>query len=139
MISDKALLEQFINTIWLERGLSQNTADSYRNDMNRLVQWMEKNALSLLTVTTEELQDFQAWLVDKDYKQTSRARMLSAIRRFFQYLIQEKLRSDDCRQIWSRRARPALRTICGTAGLPATPRSTLRSYGSAMTRTSPSD
>lgn len=95
MSDNKQLLEQFINIIWLEKGLSKNTADSYRNDLNRLVQWLEPQSMTLLSVTMEELQDYQAWLVEKDYKQTSRARMLSAIRALFQYMTREKLRSDD--------------------------------------------
>jgi integrase/recombinase XerD len=95
MSDNKQLLEQFINIIWLEKGLSKNTADSYRNDLNRLVQWLEPQSLTLLSVSMEELQDYQAWLVEKDYKQTSRARMLSAIRALFQYMTREKLRSDD--------------------------------------------
>ncbi|MDN3683849.1 site-specific integrase [Vibrio sinaloensis] len=39
------------------------------------------------------LQEYQTWLVDEGYKQTSRARMLSAIRRLFQYLHREKAAS----------------------------------------------
>ena len=95
MIDDKVLVDRFTSVLLTDRGLSQNTVDSYNNDMKRLLEWTEKHSLSLLTITTEDLQEYQAWLVNKDYKQTSRARMLSAIRTFFQHLIQEKIRSDD--------------------------------------------
>ncbi|PWI34585.1 site-specific tyrosine recombinase XerD [Vibrio albus] len=95
MNENNILLEQFINTIWLEKGLSQNTKDSYHHDLKRLVEWLEKQSLTFLTASMEDLQNYQAWLVEKEYKQTSRARMLSAIRALFQYMTREKIRSDD--------------------------------------------
>ncbi len=95
MNSNNALLEQFINTVWLEKGLSQNTVDSYRNDLKRLILWVEKQELSLQSLSMADLQDYQAWLVENAYKATSRARMLSAIRALFRFLLREKIRSDD--------------------------------------------
>ncbi|WP_375751336.1 site-specific tyrosine recombinase XerD [Vibrio sp. HN007] len=95
MINSQTLVEQFLDTMLLENGLSENTLSSYRNDLNRLLQWMEKESLALDTVSAENLQDYQAWLLDKGYKQTSRARMLSAIRRLFQYMNHEQVREDD--------------------------------------------
>jgi integrase/recombinase XerD len=56
---------------------------------------MEKNNYRLDFISLSGLQDYQGWLVDADFKQTSRARMLSAIRRLFQYLHREKVRGDD--------------------------------------------
>ncbi|MGO2507671.1 MAG: site-specific tyrosine recombinase XerD [Vibrio hibernica] len=89
------LVERFLDAIWLEKGLSENTLQSYRHDLDRLVRWMMDSSLTWLTIQHLDLQTYQAWLVDKDYKQTTRARMLSAIRRFFQYLTREKVREDD--------------------------------------------
>ncbi len=89
------LVERFLDAIWLEKGLSENTLQSYRHDLDRLVGWMMDSSLTWLTIQHLDLQTYQAWLVDKDYKQTTRARMLSAIRRFFQYLTREKVREDD--------------------------------------------
>lgn len=95
MQSELALVERFLDSIWLEKGLSENTLQSYRHDLDKLVGWLNKQSMSLLTVTTYDLQAYQAWLLEQNYKQTSRARMLSAIRRLFQYFTREKLRSDD--------------------------------------------
>lgn len=95
MQSELALVERFLDSIWLEKGLSENTLQSYRHDLDKLVGWLSKQSMSLFTVTTYDLQAYQAWLLEQNYKQTSRARMLSAIRRLFQYFTREKLRSDD--------------------------------------------
>ncbi|MGF1738198.1 site-specific tyrosine recombinase XerD [Photobacterium satsumensis] len=81
--------------MWMERGLSENTLLSYRNDLKKLENWLDEQGVTLERVSTDELQRYQQWLFDADYKQTSRARMVSAIRRLFQYLNREKMRDDD--------------------------------------------
>src|SRR5690606_29111335 len=81
--------------MWMERGLSENTLMSYRNDLIKLLDWMQHNNYRLDFISLSGLQQYQTWLMDQDYKQTSRARMLSAIRRLFQYLHREKMRADD--------------------------------------------
>ena len=93
--ADHGLVEQFLDAMWMERGLSENTLVSYRTDLSKLLTWMEKNNYRLDFISLSGLQDYQGWLADADFKQTSRARMLSAIRRLFQYLHREKVRGDD--------------------------------------------
>ena len=95
MSPDQGIVEQFLDAMWMERGLSENTLASYRNDLMKLLHWMTANNYRLDFISVFGLQEYQSWLVDQDYKQTSRARMLSAIRRLFQYLHREKLRADD--------------------------------------------
>nr|WP_321382232.1 site-specific tyrosine recombinase XerD [uncultured Vibrio sp.] len=92
---DFAFVEQFLDAMWMERGLSENTLASYRNDLIKLLTWMEQQRYRLDFISLAGLQEYQSYLVDLDYKQTSRARMLSAIRRLFQYLHREKVRADD--------------------------------------------
>ncbi|MHA2939434.1 site-specific tyrosine recombinase XerD [Vibrio sp. RC27] len=92
---DQGLIEQFLDAMWVERGLSENTVLSYRRDIQKLSQWLELHDLYLNCVSFEDLQSYQSWLFEQGYKQTSRARMLSAIRRLFQYLHREKVRDDD--------------------------------------------
>ncbi len=94
-VPDQGIMEQFLDTIWLERGLSENTVVSYRNDLTKLLSWMQANNYRLDFISLSGLQEYQAWLADQNYKQSSRARMLSATRRLFQYLHREKIRSDD--------------------------------------------
>ncbi|EGA65327.1 site-specific tyrosine recombinase XerD [Vibrio brasiliensis LMG 20546] len=95
MSPDQGIVEQFLDSMWMERGLSENTLASYRNDLVKLLQWMTANNYRLDFISLSGLQEYQSWLSDSGYKQTSRARMLSAIRRLFQYLHREKIRSDD--------------------------------------------
>ncbi len=93
--ADHGLVEQFLDAMWMERGLAENTLMSYRNDLTKLLLWMEQHDYRLDFISLAGLLEYQSWLTDQDYKQTSRARMLSALRRLFQYLHREKVRSDD--------------------------------------------
>lgn len=100
MVSDsfsleQGLIEQFLDAMWMERGLSDNTLMSYRIDLTKLLHWMQQQNYQFSTIGLSELQDYQAWLTEQNYKQTSRARMLSAMRRLFQYIYREKIRTDD--------------------------------------------
>ncbi|WZD69861.1 site-specific tyrosine recombinase XerD [Photobacterium damselae subsp. damselae] len=95
MENDDVVIERFLDAMWMERGLSENTLASYRNDLTKLMMWMKEQKLVLELISSDDLQRYQQWLFDQDYKQTSRARMVSAIRRVFQYLHREKIRVDD--------------------------------------------
>ncbi|MGF1909023.1 site-specific tyrosine recombinase XerD [Vibrio kasasachensis] len=95
MSPDHGIVEQFLDAMWMERGLSENTLSSYRADLLKLLTWMQAHNYRLDFISLSGLHEYQTWLADQDYKQTSRARMLSAIRRLFQYLHREKVRGDD--------------------------------------------
>lgn len=90
-----ALIDLFLNEYWIEKGLSENTVQSYRLDLTALCDWLDKNDLSLETLDAVDLQGFLGERLEKGYKVTSTARMLSAIRKLFQYLYREKYRVDD--------------------------------------------
>ena len=90
-----ALIDLFLNEYWIEKGLSENTVQSYRLDLTALCDWLDKNDLSLETLDAVDLQGFLGERLEKGYKATSTARMLSAMRKLFQYLYREKYRVDD--------------------------------------------
>jgi len=94
-VQDSDLTEQFLDALWIERNLAQNTVASYRLDLMSLVNWLAHHKLDLLHVDSGGLQDFLAERVEGGYKASSSARLLSAMRRLFQYLYREKLREDD--------------------------------------------
>lgn len=90
-----ALIDLFLNEYWIEKGLSENTVQSYRLDLTALCDWLDKNDLSLEALDAVDLQGFLGERLEKSYKATSTARMLSAMRKLFQYLYREKYRVDD--------------------------------------------
>lgn len=94
-MQDNDLIEQFLDALWIERNLAQNTLASYRQDLQSLCAWLKHHERTLLQVDAVDLQAFLAERVEGGYKATSSARLLSAMRRLFQYLYREKLRDED--------------------------------------------
>lgn len=92
---ESALIEQFLDALWLERNLAENTLASYRLDLQALGAWLNQKNSSLLQSQALDLQAFLADRVEGGYKATSSARLLSAMRRLFQYLYRENMRADD--------------------------------------------
>lgn len=92
---DLVRIEQFLDALWLERNLSENSLSAYRRDLSMVVEWLHHRGLSLVTAQSGDLQTLLAERVEGGYKATSTARMLSAVRRLFQHLYREKIRDDD--------------------------------------------
>ncbi|EKS1843280.1 site-specific tyrosine recombinase XerD [Cronobacter muytjensii] len=95
MEQDLARIEQFLDALWLERNLAENSLNAYRRDLKMVVEWLHRRGLSLPTAQSGDLQTLLAERVEGGYKATSTARMLSAVRRLFQHLYREKIRDDD--------------------------------------------
>ncbi|SCC00050.1 site-specific tyrosine recombinase XerD [Gilliamella intestini] len=91
----KMLIEQFLDSLWLERNLAENTIESYKLDLLALSQFLQQQNTTFLTAQTIDLQKFLMQRVEDGYKASSSARLLSATKRFFQYLYQENYRTDD--------------------------------------------
>ncbi|WP_116475162.1 site-specific tyrosine recombinase XerD [Zobellella maritima] len=89
------LVDQFVDALWLEKGLADNTLSSYRSDLSHFAAWLDEQGSSLLAVDGLGLQQYLAHRLDLGFKASSTARMLSVLRRFFQYLHREQLRTDD--------------------------------------------
>jgi len=87
---DLALIEQFLDALWLERNLAENTLSAYRRDLTMLVEWLHHRGLSLASVGSDDLQALLAERQSGGYKATSTARLLSAVRRFFQHLYRDR-------------------------------------------------
>jgi integrase/recombinase XerD len=92
---DLALIEQFLDALWLEKNLAENTLDAYRRDLTMVAAWLHHHDRDLATAQSDDLQALLAERKEGGYKATSSARLLSAVRRLFQYLYREKLRADD--------------------------------------------
>lgn len=82
MEQDLARIEQFLDALWLERNLAENTLSAYRRDLTMLVEWLHHRGASLATAQSDDLQALLAERMDGGYKATSSARLLSATRRF---------------------------------------------------------
>jgi integrase/recombinase XerD len=91
------LVDQFADSLWLSDGLSRNTIESYRRDVEQLDTWLAKTKRGDVShASTTDLQDFLAHRVgDVHSSPRSTARLTSALKRFFQYLVRERLINED--------------------------------------------
>jgi len=84
---DSQLLDQFLDGIWLESGLSANTLAAYRTDLRAFQSWLAKKGLALEQVTRADLLAYLAANVRAGLSPRSSARHLSTLRRFYRYLL----------------------------------------------------
>jgi len=89
------LSEQFLDAVWLESGLSENTLNAYRADLAAFEGWLGKKKLPLDAVTRAELLGYLAANVRQGLSPRSSARRLSTLRRFYRYLLREGLIGED--------------------------------------------
>lgn len=98
---DRKIIDVFLDTLWVERGLSENTMSAYRTDLTGLAKWLGKDrSLLLEKAKREDLLAYLASRVKEGARPRSTARLLSSVRRFYQYLIREgKLEEDPSARI----------------------------------------
>ena len=105
--SNNEIIDIFIDAVWLEAGLSQNTLSAYRSDLQRFAQFLQ--TLSLLDVSQSKIQAYLALLMGQGSKASSSARSLSTLRRFYRYQVRENnIQSDPCAQVLSPKGGRAL-------------------------------
>lgn len=56
MEQDLARIEQFLDALWLEKNLAENTLSAYRRDLTMLVEWLAHRQVSLETAQSDDLQ-----------------------------------------------------------------------------------
>ena len=90
-----AAIDWFLDGIWAERGLSENTLRAYRADLMALSRRFTERKVKLVNASEADLLEFLAWRVGKGAKPSSTARQLSSFRRFYRYLLREGRITED--------------------------------------------
>jgi integrase/recombinase XerD len=81
------LIDQFLDAVWVEHGLSKNTLSAYNSDLRIFAKWLSTK--SLLDVDKADLSKFLASRYEAGIGNRSTARILSSLRRFYGYYIRE--------------------------------------------------
>lgn len=86
-------LKGFSIYLKLERSLSNNSIEAYLNDVNKLVRYLEISGLqtTLPYVKLPELRQFISWLNKLGIQASTQARIISGIKAFYFYLLQEEI------------------------------------------------
>ena len=91
----KRTLRLYLESLAVERGLSKNTVDAYRNDLERFGEALVRKGDDLLTADARALATHQRDLMRQGLSPRSISRALSAIRGFYGFLVMTGERADD--------------------------------------------
>ncbi len=89
------LLDRFLDAIWAERGLSENTLEAYRRDLMKLMDWLAKKGETLISAGREDLLHLLAEEVAAGRSPRSLSRYLSGYRQFYRWLVRERIITQD--------------------------------------------
>jgi integrase/recombinase XerD len=89
MNNEGAHIERFVDHLWVEFGLSENTVNAYRSDLKAVQTFLATRAVRLADARDYDLLAYMS----ESVTQTPRtlARRLSTLRRYFRYLLREGL------------------------------------------------
>jgi integrase/recombinase XerD len=97
---DSTQIENFVEAMWLEKGLSENTLSAYRSDLTKFALFLAKqsetdNLVQLVDFEQDVLNQYLAIRYDGGLSGRSTSRFLSSLRSLCQFMLRQKIRSDD--------------------------------------------
>ena len=94
------LIDQFIDYVSLEKGLTENTCVAYRSDLESFVDHLlARGVRSINRVDREAIVDFLMASKERGLASRSIARRLVSVKLFFRYLLQEGLLKSDVTEV----------------------------------------
>src|SRR5258706_13405578 len=101
-IPDAKLINLFLDMLAAEQGAGDNTLDAYRRDLTDFSEFIAPSERGFAGVETQALRDYLADLDGRGFKSSSVARRLSAMRHFFRFLLNQRVRREDPAAVLSR-------------------------------------
>ena len=96
--ADRELVEAYLDALWMERGLAENTLSAYRADLRGFSAWLEARGRGLAQATRADVLEYLAGLASAPPR--SIARRLSSLRRFYQHMIRQgRVLEDPCARV----------------------------------------
>lgn len=98
-VNSEQLLSHFADMLLIERGLSAHTVAAYQTDIKQFGQWLSSRETALQQVTRADIMSYLAVRVQNGGSSRSAARMLSALRCFFAFMLRERHMQDNPTQL----------------------------------------
>lgn len=94
---DNSIIKHFLIYIRLEQSLSDNSVAAYQHDIELFRQYIESidSSMSIKDIHQEEIESFLSYLYELGFSASSQARIISGLKKFFKYLMIEKLISSN--------------------------------------------
>lgn len=98
--NDASQIEDFVEAMWLEKGLSENTLSAYRSDLSKFAAYLalQKDSVQRVQLSDfnqDDLHQYLAIRYDCGLSERSTSRFLSSLRSLCQFMLRQKIRSDD--------------------------------------------
>ena len=95
LAASQAVIDRFLDALWLEDGLARNTLATYRRDLALFAQWLAANEARELAAARAS--DVQAYMLARHAgsKATSANRRLAVFRRFWRWALREHVAGED--------------------------------------------
>jgi integrase/recombinase XerD len=88
-------VQAFVNYLRVDKGLSKNTIESYRRDMDKFAEMAEQKQVAVKDISRSDVTDFLRSLSHRGLDSRSVARHLATIRHFFRFALQEGYVTED--------------------------------------------
>ncbi|PVE21016.1 integrase [Microvirga sp. KLBC 81] len=106
MRSNRRLAQLWLDALATELGASAGTIDTYTDDLNCYLAWLDENCLGLDEVGLAQVRDYIAALDQRGYAGSTIARRITVVRGLHRFLIVEELGSRDPTSTMSAMRRP---------------------------------
>lgn len=93
MNASKETIDRFLDALWMERGVSDNTLAAYRSDLQKYTSWLDKNKSEIMIAEESHVRNYLASMRGRTAR--TMARHLSSIRRLYSYLVREGIMTHD--------------------------------------------
>ncbi len=87
--------QRFLGHLTLEKGMSDNTAQAYSDDVDKLVRYFADAGVGIEHATTDDLERFVCTLQDVGIQPRSQARIISGVKGFYKFLRMEGYMDND--------------------------------------------
>ena len=85
------LIRSFLDSLFIEKGLSKNTVKSYQGDLDAFSNWLFEADLDFIQASSAILNKYISSLFESGLKSSSVNRKLSAIKSFYLFLLKKKI------------------------------------------------
>ena len=93
--ADVQLIAEYLDAIWMEKGLSDNTQESYKRDLAQFAVWLNQQGQQLISADAVIVQSYLNVRLQKKLSSRTSARFLSCVRGFYRYLLRENRISEN--------------------------------------------
>ena len=93
--NEERVIDQFIDSIWSQRGLAPLTLDAYRLDLKHFSDWLRKQRLTLQSASQADIQNYLSQRFTTGASARTNARLLSTLKQYYRHLVKSGDRQDN--------------------------------------------